>query len=131
MTILFRVNFLAKSCKNTYFISIYYIKISHYYWINSGARTVFYGGALDNDSRCGLFFWDLDGIADGSGWYIGARLRRAVNLLYNYYCCEKTSHSMAVAWIAVLVVACSSCIWLMLRVTPSGTPAPALRAHNS
>ena len=45
-----------------------------YYWIASGARTVFYGGNLGSGSVCGLFYWSLsDGVGD-SDWAYGARL---------------------------------------------------------
>ena len=45
-----------------------------YYWIASGARTVFYGGYLGNGSDCGLFYWDLDTDVGYSDWSRGARL---------------------------------------------------------
>lgn len=45
-----------------------------YYWIASGARTVFYGGNLSNGSYCGLFCWDLDTGVGYSYWNRGARL---------------------------------------------------------
>ena len=45
-----------------------------YYWIASGARTVFYGGHLSNGSNCGLFYWDLDNDVGNSAWHHGARL---------------------------------------------------------
>ena len=45
-----------------------------YYWIASGARTVFYGGYLSNGSYCGLFYWDLDNAVGYSYWNRGARL---------------------------------------------------------
>ena len=45
-----------------------------YYWIASGARTVFYGGNLSSGSNCGLFYWDLDNAVGISNWSRGARL---------------------------------------------------------
>ena len=45
-----------------------------YYWIASGARTVFYGGPLGNGSTCGLFCWDLCNDVGISCWDCGARL---------------------------------------------------------
>ena len=45
-----------------------------YYWIASGARTVFYGGYLSRGSACGLFYWDLDTGVGHSAWNRGARL---------------------------------------------------------
>lgn len=45
-----------------------------YYWIASGARTVFYGGYLSRGSACGLFYWDLDSAVGYSDWAHGARL---------------------------------------------------------
>ena len=45
-----------------------------YYWIASGARTVFYGGRLGAGSSCGLFYWDLDTDVGDSSWHRGARL---------------------------------------------------------
>ena len=45
-----------------------------YYWIASGARTVFYGGNLGDGSYCGLFYWNLDDVVGPSYWYFGARL---------------------------------------------------------
>ena len=45
-----------------------------YYWIASGARTVFYGGSLRDGSVCGLFCWDLDNAVGHSYWSYGARL---------------------------------------------------------
>ena len=45
-----------------------------YYWIASGARTVFYGGRLSDGSTCGLFCWSLDIAVGHSYWGLGARL---------------------------------------------------------
>lgn len=45
-----------------------------YYWINSGARTVFYGGSLSNGSYCGLFCWALNDDVGHSSRNVGARL---------------------------------------------------------
>ena len=45
-----------------------------YYWIASGARTVFYGGNLSSGSYCGLFYWGLDNAVGYSYWNDGARL---------------------------------------------------------
>lgn len=45
-----------------------------YYWIASGARTVFYGGDLGRGSDCGLFCWALGGAVGYSYWSNGARL---------------------------------------------------------
>ena len=45
-----------------------------YYWIASGARTVFYGGSLRDGSNCGLFYWYLNTGVGYSGWSYGARL---------------------------------------------------------
>ena len=45
-----------------------------YYWIASGARTVFYGGGLRDGSGCGLFYWSLDDAVGYSYWAVGARL---------------------------------------------------------
>ena len=45
-----------------------------YYWIASGARTVFYGGSLSSGSYCGLFYWTLNNDVGYSGWSHGARL---------------------------------------------------------
>ena len=45
-----------------------------YYWIASGARTVFYGGYLHDGSCCGLFYWSLGGDVGYSYWDNGARL---------------------------------------------------------
>lgn len=45
-----------------------------YYWIASGARTVFYGGYLGGGSSCGLFYWDLDSAVGYSDWARGVRL---------------------------------------------------------
>ena len=45
-----------------------------YYWIASGARTVFYGGSLSSGSYCGLFYWGLDNAVGHSYWNDGARL---------------------------------------------------------
>ena len=45
-----------------------------YYWIASGARTVFYGGRLSDGSVCGLFYWSLDDVVGYSYWGGGARL---------------------------------------------------------
>ena len=45
-----------------------------YYWIASGARTVFYGGSLRDGSSCGLFYWGLNNAVGYSYWSGGARL---------------------------------------------------------
>ena len=45
-----------------------------YYWIASGARTVFYGGSLRDGSSCGLFYWHLHNDVGYSYWSYGARL---------------------------------------------------------
>ena len=45
-----------------------------YYWIASGARTVFYGGSLRDGSYCGLFYWYLYIAVGYSSWNDGARL---------------------------------------------------------
>ena len=45
-----------------------------YYWIASGARTVFYGGNLGSGSVCGLFYWSLGNVVGYSDWGYGARL---------------------------------------------------------
>lgn len=45
-----------------------------YYWINSGARTVFFGGYLNDGRHCGMSYWDLYAAVGYSDWHIGARL---------------------------------------------------------
>lgn len=47
-----------------------------YYWITSGAKTVFYGGDLGTGAGVGLFCWRLDCGVGYSYWTVGARLSR-------------------------------------------------------
>lgn len=45
-----------------------------YYWIDSGARTVIYGGNLNSGAYVGAWYWDLDASDGYSDWYVGASL---------------------------------------------------------
>lgn len=44
------------------------------YYVNSGARTVYFGGPLNDGGNCGLFYWGLNSSVAYSGWSCGARL---------------------------------------------------------